>query len=128
MFKDLNDDNFDLYAIKHYDNPQCKGKKEYEEDLQRIVYLKRLFRRYHKSQILKERLILNHIIILYNIFGIEAATRILFFKIDPDLHSILKTFLIYLYYIDPEKNYLEWHLDLTRIPLDSGIIKKLRSV
>lgn len=101
MFDDLNEDNFILYAVKAYTSPHCIM-SEFEGDLKRTKYLKRLFRRYKVTKLLKERLILNHIILLYNVFGAEAATRILFFKIDESDYDVLKTFLIYLNYM-PEK-------------------------
>jgi 5'(3')-deoxyribonucleotidase len=90
-----------MYAVKAYDSPHCIM-SEFEGDLKRTKYLKRLFRRYKISKGLKERLILNHIILLYNVFGAEAATRILFYKIDEEDYDVLKTFLIYLNYM-PDK-------------------------
>lgn len=101
MFEDLNDDNFIMYAMKAYNSPHCIM-SEFESDLKRTKYLKRLFRRYKITKTLKERLILNHLILLYNVFGAEPATRILFFKIDEIDYDVLKTFLIYLNYM-PEK-------------------------
>lgn len=101
MFEDLNEDNFMLYAMKAYNSPHCIM-SEFEGDLKRTKYLKRLFRRYKITKVLKERLILNHLILLYNVFGVEAATRILFFRVDQIDYDILKTFLIYLNYM-PEK-------------------------
>jgi len=101
MFDDLNDDNFLLYAVKAYNSPHCIM-SEFEGDLKRTKYLKRLFRRYKITKTLKERLILNHLILLYNVFGVEAATRILFFRIDVQDYDVLKTFLIYLNYM-PDK-------------------------
>jgi hypothetical protein len=95
MFENLNDENFLLYAIKHYNAPNCIV-SEFQEDLKKIKYLKRLFRRYKSTNILKERLILNHIILLNNVFGPEATPRILFYKIDERDFDILKTFLLYL--------------------------------
>lgn len=95
-FSNLTNDNIILYAIKHYDNPACRGVHEFNEDLDRIKYIKRLFKRYQTKGVLKERLILNHIIILYNVFGVEAATRILYFRLEEDLWPILKTFLVFL--------------------------------
>jgi hypothetical protein len=92
----LNDDTFMLYAMKAYDNPMCKSINEFNEDLNRIKYIKRLLNRYDKRKILKERLILNHIIILNNVFGNEFCSRILFFKVCPKLHPYLKSFLEYL--------------------------------
>jgi len=101
MFDDLTEDNFILYAMKAYSSPHCIM-SEFESDLKRTKYLKRLFRRYKITKGLKERLILNHIILLYNVFNAEAATRILFFRIDEKDYDILKTFLIYLNYM-PDK-------------------------
>ena len=95
MFDDLNDDNFMLYAMKFYNSPQCIM-SEFEGDIKRTKYLKRLFRRYKVTKSLKERLILNHIILLNNVFGVEATARILFYKIDERDYDILKTFLEYL--------------------------------
>lgn len=101
MFDDLNDDNFLMYAVKAYNSPHCII-SEFEGDLKRTKYLKRLFRRYKVTKTLKERLILNHLILLYNVFGAEPATRILFFRIDEQDYDVLKTFLIYLNYM-PDK-------------------------
>jgi len=95
MFDDLNDDNFIMYAMKAYNSPHCIV-SEFEGDIKRTKYLKRLFRRYKVTKSLKERLILNHIILLNNVFGTEATSRILFYKIDERDYDILKTFLAYL--------------------------------
>ena len=95
MFDDLNEDNFMLYAAKAYTSPHCIM-SEFEGDIKRTKYLKRLFRRYKVTKSLKERLILNHIILLNNVFGTEATARILFYKIDERDYDLLKTFLSYL--------------------------------
>jgi hypothetical protein len=95
MISDLNEENFLIYAMKWYDSPNCIM-SEFENDLKRTKYLKRLFRRYKVTKSLKERLILNHIILLNNVFGIDATPRILFFKIDEKDYDVLKTFLCYL--------------------------------
>tara|TARA_R100000152_G_C6755953_1_gene179707 strand:+ start:323 stop:715 length:393 start_codon:yes stop_codon:yes gene_type:complete len=121
----LTDDNYVMYAMKHYSNPYCRGVEEFQEDLNRIKYLKRLIRRYISSGELKDRLILNHIIIFYNVFGIEPATRILFSRIEEELHSILKTFIVFINNL-PEKNIPEAELD--RIPLDQDIVQYLREL
>ena len=121
----LNDNTYMMYAMKHYDNPQCIGMDEFQEDLNRIKYIKRLFRKYKNNDILRERLILNHIIIFYNVFGIKAATRILFYKIEEEVHDLLKTFLVYLNYL-PEDGIPE--VDLITIPLDQFVINKLREL
>lgn len=88
----LSEVNFLLYVAKHYDNPQCFDTQEFYDDLKRIKYIKRLFNKYNESGDLKERLILNHIIVLCNVFGPYHAPRILFFKLH-DFHSQLKPFL-----------------------------------
>ena len=95
MFDDLNDENFMMYAMKCYETPHCLM-SEFEGDIKRTKYLKRLFRRYKVTKILKERLILNHIILLNNVFGPEPTARILFYRIDERDYDILKTFLSYL--------------------------------
>jgi hypothetical protein len=95
MFDDLNDENFMIYAMKCYTSPNCIM-SEFEGDIKRTKYLKRLFRRYKVSKSLKERLILNHIILLNNVFGPEHTARILFYRIDERDYDILKTFLLYL--------------------------------
>ena len=98
MNNDLNEANVLLYAAKHYNNPQCFDTIEFYEDLSRFKYLKRLFGRYEEEGDLKERLILNHLIVLYNVFDVEAATRILFLKLDEYL-EYLSPFLEYLGYL-----------------------------
>ena len=95
MIDDLNDDTFLLYAIKSYSSPKCIM-SVFEDDLKRIKYIERLFSKYKNRNILKERLLLNHIILLYNVFGPEAVCRILFFKINEEFYRYLKTFLVYL--------------------------------
>jgi len=103
----LNSDNFLLFATKMYSNPSSGGIDEFYEDLSKIKYVKRLLLRFKKGGELKERLILNHIIILQNVFGAEACCRILFFKLGKDLHPQLKSFLNYLNYLPksiPEVN------------------------
>ena len=95
IFNELNDDNFLLFAIRYYENPQAVTKEDFEKDLNHFKYIKRLLKRYKKSGELKTHLILNHFIILYNIFG-EATTPMLFFKIEQDLWSSVKSFIIFL--------------------------------
>lgn len=96
MNVELTEENFALYAIKYYDNPTCRGMSEFHDDLKRFRYLKRLFRKYKAGKGLKERLIVNHIIVIYNLFGLDAATRMLFYKIERKFWSQLKTFLVFL--------------------------------
>jgi len=123
-FSELNDDNYVLFAMKHYENPQCSGIEEFHEDLNRIKYLKRLLRKYKTHGVLREQLILNHLIIFYNVFGIEPATRLLFNRIEHDLHSFLKTFIVYLNNL-PEKIP---DTDLMMVPVDIRIANKLRKI
>jgi hypothetical protein len=92
-YEDLNNTNFLLYAAKHYDNPQCFDTKEFYDDLKRFKYIKRLFNRYKETGELKERLIINHLQVLYNLFGVEPTTRMLFFFLKKH-HEYLKPFLI----------------------------------
>lgn len=98
MIDNLTDENFMIYAMKCYDSPNCIM-SEFEEDLKRIKYVKRLIKRYKTTGELKERLILNHIIILSNVFGTRNAVRMLFFRLDEQDYQILKTFLLFLGYM-----------------------------
>jgi len=95
LFNELNEDNFLLFAIKHYENPQAVTREDFDRDLNHFKYIKRLLKRYKKDGELKTHLLLNHFIILYNIFG-EAATPMLFFKIEKNLWSAMKSFIIFL--------------------------------
>ncbi len=98
MIEKLDEANFFLYAAKHYENPYCYDTLEFYDDLNKFKYLKRLFSRYEETGELKERLILNHIIVLYNIFGVEPTTRMLFLKLRGSYHA-LKPFLVFLNYM-----------------------------
>ena len=95
IFSELNEDNFLLFAIKNYENPQAVTKEDFDKDLNHFKYIKRLLKRYRNTGELKTHLLLNHFIILYNIFG-EAATPMLFFKIEKELWSVMKTFFVFL--------------------------------
>ena len=95
IFHELNEDNFLLFAIKNYENPQAVAKEDFDRDLNHFKYIKRLLKRYKNTGQLKTHLLLNHFIILYNIFG-EATTPMLFFKIENDLWSAMKSFIIFL--------------------------------
>ena len=119
----LSDDNYMMICMKTYDNPQCKGIEEFHEDLDRVKYLKRLFKKYLNSGVLRERLILNHLIILHNVFGVTSV-RLLFLKLEQEIHSPLKTFLIYLNYL-PEKIP---EVELVDIPIDQEVAKILREI
>lgn len=94
-FDELNESNYIMFAIKHYENPQSVTYEDFEEDMKRFKYLKRLLNRYLKSGKVRTHLIVNHLIILYNVFG-EAATALLLFKLEPEYWSSLKTFLMFL--------------------------------
>ena len=96
LFDDLTDANFLMFAMKEYTNQQCTNIDEFYDDLKKIKYIKRLINRFLESGKLKEILILNHLIVFYNVFDNKAATRLLFFKIEEKYWSVLKTFLIYL--------------------------------
>lgn len=124
---DLTEDNFLIYAIKNYDNPHCSGMKEFINDLKAFKYLTRLFKRYEIKGDLKERLIINHIVVLYNLFGAEAATKMLFFKIKKDHWPQLKTFLVYLNLMPIETTMIVNDQPVT-IFLDMDIAKVLRNL
>ena len=94
-FDELNEETFTLFAVKHYENPHCVTREDFDEDLKRFKYLKRLLKRYVRGGALRTHLIINHLVILYNVFG-EAATPLLFFKLEREYWSILKTILLYL--------------------------------
>lgn len=95
MFENLNEENILLYCIKAYDKPNCIM-SEFEDDVKRFNYLNRLFTRYSKFGEIRERLVLNHLVILYNVFGPDVTTRLLFYKISEEHYSILKTYLLFL--------------------------------
>ena len=128
MFDDLNDDNFLMYAIKCYTSPHCI-QSEFDGDIKRTKYLKRLFRRYKITKSVKERLILNHIILLNNVFGPVATARILFYRIDERDYDILKTFLAYLN-IMPDVIYgiKGKNIYTQDIPLETNILEILRAI
>jgi hypothetical protein len=114
-----------MYALLHYDNPHCVDIKEYFEDVRKLKYIKRLFNRYREDDVLKERLILNHLISFYNVFENKSATRLLFFRVGIEYHSLLKTFLIYLNRMPEQVNENLYSSD---IKLDEKIIKILRDL
>lgn len=120
LFEELNDDNFTMYAAKNYNNPQCQDIEEFYEDLQRFKYLKRLLKRYHHQDDLQERLILNHLVVLYNLFGIQAANKMMFFKVEVEYWSTIKTFLVFLNYIREDHK--------VEVPLDETVVEKLRKL
>mgnify|MGYP001401299118 FL=1 len=120
MYEKITPQNVVMYAIKNYDNPQCEGEKEFEDDLKRFKYIKRLLRRYYDTGVLKERLLLNHLIVLNNVFSMEAATTLLLYKIQPTYWPALKSFLIFLNSISDN--------ELTEIEHDKDVLKILGKI
>ena len=120
IFDKLTNKHFELFASQHYNNPECTEIEEFKDDLRRFKYLKRLLRRYEMTGDLQERLILNHIIVIYNVFGIKAANRMMWFKVEEEHFSALKTFLIFLHYL-PEDYKVE-------VPLDEFVVQRLRNI
>lgn len=127
-FENINAENLILYAAKSYDSPNCI-KSEFREDMKRFNYLKRLFRRYTKYGDIKELLIVNHLVVLYNVFGNEATTRMLFFLIREEDYSTLKTFLLFLSFM-PERisGINDKEIISSDIPVDMKIAQKLRMI
>ena len=127
VFDDLNEKNFLLYAMKEYDNPQCVQVEEFYDDLKKVKYIKRLFNQYLNEGVLKERLLLNHIIVFYNVFPVRSATRILFLKIEEEFWPILKTFLVYLSYMPEIIDSINGRAIVSDdIQLDQGVVDRLR--
>ena len=129
MNEHLTDENFLLYCAKYYDNPQCHSTEEFFEDLKHLKYIKKLLTRYIENGDLKERLILNHITILYNLFGAEHLPRILYLKINSQF-CYIKPFLIMLNIL-PDKLYNvnnERIIDIDSISMDSLIVERLRII
>lgn len=122
----LSEDTFLLYAAKYYDNPQCSSYEEFEEDLKRFQYLKRLFNRYDNTGELKERLILNHIIVLYNCFG-KNTTNMLFMKLE-ESQAILKPFVIQLNFMPEFIEYNNKRILSSDIPMDPIVVQTLRGI
>ena len=125
MNEQLNEANFLIYAMHHYDNTQCYSLAEFEDDLKKFLYLKKLISRYKNNGDLKQRLILNHIIVLYNLFG-EATTKMLFYKVDEECWDVLVTFLVYLNLM-PE-TIPDYGITLSEIVLDERVISTLRKI
>ena len=127
IFDDLNEKNFLLFAMKEYDNPQCVQVEEFYDDLKKVKYIKRLFNQYLNEGVLKERLLLNHIIVFYNVFPVRSATRMLFLKIEEKFWPILKTFLVYLSYMPETIDSINGRIILSDdIQLDQGVVDRLR--
>lgn len=120
VFDKLNRKNFKLYASQNYNNPECIDVNEFKEDLSRFKYVKRLLSRYEAHSDLQERLILNHLIVIYNCFGIEASNRMLWYKIDENHWHYIKPFLVFLHYL-PENEKVD-------VPMDPYIVEVLRKL
>ena len=120
LFNELNEETFMLYAIKNYYNPKCIDVEEFYEDMNRFKYIKRLVNKYLETGTLSERLILNHLITVYNVFGIDPANRILELKLSDKHWPVVKPFLLFLKYID-NHTYVD-------IPMDKKVIEVLREI
>lgn len=120
LFNDVNEDNLIIFAAKHYYNPKCIDAEEFYEDLNRFKYIKRLLNKYLETGKLSERLILNHLIVIFNAFGIEAALKMLKLKLDENHWPIIKPCLIFLRYIKND--------ELVGINMDPRVIEELRKI
>jgi hypothetical protein len=122
IFNELNEENFLLFAIKHYENPQAVTKEDFDKDLNHFKYIKRLLKRYQNNGELRTHLLINHFIVLYNIFG-DATTPMLFYKIESELWSSMKTFVLFLNRLpDYPKCYIH------DIAIDEYCMKELESI
>jgi len=121
LFDKLTQKNFHAYALQNYDDPQCTDIEDFEEDLRRFRYLKRLLHRYHNNGEMRERLMLNHLITLFNVFGYEPCMRMMKFKVKEESYwKSIKTMLLYLGYIEET-----WETD---IPIDEKLAQRLREL
>lgn len=128
VFDELNNDNVTIYAVKAYDRPNCVM-SEFKDDMKRFNYLKRLFKRYRKLDELRERLVLNHLVVLYNVFGPEVATRLLFYKMSKDDYPALKTYLVFLSVMpDKIRGIKGQDIISSDIPVDLKIADILRDI
>ena len=129
IFDDLNDDNFLMFAMKEYNDIQCTDIEEFYDDLKKIKYIKRLFNIYKNNGQLKERLILNHLIVFYNVFPVQAGTRILFYKIEKAFWPMLKTFLVFLDRMPETIDSIRGEtIRASDIQLDDGVVTRLRTI
>ncbi len=127
-FENLTNDNIMIFAMKAYDKPNCIM-SEFKEDMKRFNYLKRLFKRYRKLGELREQLVLNHLVVLYNVFGPEVATRTLFFKMSKDDYSTLKTYLLFLSYMPERVRGIKGQdIISSDVPVDMVVAKTLRDL
>jgi len=120
MFEKITPANWLMFALHNYDNPQADGEEEFQDDVKRFKYLKRLFRKWKTTGELKTRLIINHIVVLHNVFGVEVCCTLLLFKIEREFWVILKTFLFYLNYIKDE--------ELKSVKINKTILKSLQEL
>jgi hypothetical protein len=120
IFNELTEENLFLYAAKHYDNPTFSDVDEFYEDLKRFKYIKRLLNRHLEHGDLAERLILNHLVVVFNVFGVEATLNILNLKLDEKHWPVMKPFLIFLKYIRNDQ--------LAEIEMDKVVVEKLRQI
>ena len=128
VFDELNNDNVTIYAVKAYDRPNCVM-SEFKDDMKRFNYLKRLFKRYRKLDELRERLVLNHLVVLCNVFGPEVAIRLLFYKVSKDDYSTLKTYLVFLSVMpDRVRGIKGQDIISSDIPIDMKIADILRDI
>ena len=126
-FDDLTNENIMMYAVKAYDKPNCVM-SEFKDDMKKFNYLKRLFKRYRKLGEVKEQLVLNHIVVLYNVFGAEVVTRLLFFKVAKDDYSVLKTYLLFLSCMPEKVKGIKGNdIISSDIPVDMTIAEILRT-
>ena len=120
LFNELNEETFMLYAVKNYYNPKCIDVEEFYEDLNRFKYVKRLVNRYLDNGKLSERLILNHLIVIFNAFDIEASLKLLEYKLDDRHWSVIKPFLVFLRHIKNDQ--------YTGISMDEKVVEALRKI
>lgn len=128
MFENLTADNVLLFAMKAYDRPNCIM-SEFKEDMKRFNYLKRLFQRYRKLGEVRERLIINHLVVIYNVFGVEVSTRLLFYKLSKEDYAALKTYLLFLNFM-PEtvKGIRGQDIHSSDISVDMKVAEVLRTI
>ena len=120
MYEKITAANVNMFAIKHYDNPHCESEAEFNDDMKRFKYIKRLLRKYYETGVLKERLLLNHVIVLNNLFGPDACITLLLFKIQREYWSAMKALLLYLNLLRPE--------ELETIETDTFVLEVLRKL
>ena len=120
MYEKITSENVVMFAIRHYDNPQCEGEKEFQDDLKRFKYIKRLLRKYYDTGVLKERLLLNHLIVLNNVFGPDACATLLLYKIQQEYWPAMKSFLLFLNILKED--------ELKEIEKDKKILEVLKEL